>query len=538
MPKLFADLHIHPTLYSYNRMRNHPEEKDGDRFHPWYDQPTSTQALDRGDRGATYTQASVARLVHGRCRLAFASITPIEKGFFVGDVEGETETPWAAEALKLVSGATAVRSIGHLIRRDSDSALGEVTRILRNRGPLRRLLQRTFLKYGMPRIRHFFSDDFDYWDEFQREYEFLASRSGVESTGTVDLGGGATIEISGTYRMVRTTEELRSTVEDSDEVAIIHTIEGGHTFSIAPDQKPVSEALMFERIDALKSLEFPLFFLTLAHHFDNGICGHAHSLIDVGQHVMNQRPRMHDGFEPGLGMRVLRKLLALDEELADTGERRILIDVKHLSPQSRKELYEEVVRPVNTSGSAPSIPVLASHAGFSGVPTLDEQIADADHESDHWHRGPYYAWGINLSHEDVRMIHDSRGVIGLCFDQRICGVKPKESVPAQSWIHPMLAQILGIVDVIWLDDGLSRDEKLRAWDMVGIGSDFDGMIDPVTAYPTVSHFDQWALDLHSQLESLKHTRGIAEIGVDELVEKIAWRNAYEFALRHFDLACR
>lgn len=538
MAELFADLHLHPTLYSFNRMRNHPEEDDDERFHPWHEQPTDSGALERGDRGSTYTQASMARLVHGKCRLAFASITPIEKGFFVGDTEGHTEKPWAAEALKLVSGATVVRSLRHLVRSDTDAALGELTGVLRNRGPLRRLLQRTFLKYGPARIRHFFSEEFDYWDEFQREYEFLASRTGVRSKGRVDLGAQGWEEVEGTYHLVRDGEEMRHIVEETDEVAVVLTIEGGHTFSIAPDQTPVSEALMFERIDALKSLEHPLFFLTLAHHFDNGICGHAHSLIDVGQHVMNQKPRQHEGFEPGLGMRVLRKLLALDDDLADTGERRILIDVKHLSPQSRKELYAEVITPVNRDETAPPVPVIASHAGFSGVVTLDEQIADAELENDHWHRGPFYAWGINVSHEDVRAIHDSRGVVGLCFDQRICGIKPKESVPYPSWIHPMLQQILGFVDVIWLDERRSRADRLAVWDTICIGSDFDGMIDPVSAYPTVSHFEAWSQDLGEQLEALSHTRGIAEIGVDELVEKIAWRNAYDFALRNFGLAAR
>lgn len=537
MPRLFADLHLHPTLYSFNRMRNHPEEDDPERFHPWHDQPTDSAALERGDRGSTYTQASVARLVHGKCRIAFASITPIEKGFFVGDTEGATETPWAAEALKLVSGATVVRSLRHLVRSDTDSALGELTKILRNRGPLRRMLQRTFLKYGPARIRHFFSEEFDYWDEFQREYEFLASKSGSVSSGQVDLASDGWEEVSGTYRLATDADELREIVENSDDVAIILTIEGGHTFSIAPDQQPVSESVMMERIDALKALEHPLFFLTLAHHFDNGICGHAHSLIDIGQHVMNQAPRMHEGFEPGLGMRVLRKLLALDDDLRDTGERRILIDVKHLSPRSRQEFYD-VVRTVNGGDDAPDIPVIASHAGFAGVRDLDEMIANQDRENDHWHRGPYYAWGINLSHEDVATIHDTRGVIGLCFDQRICGIKPKEAVPREAWIHPMLQQILGIVDVVWLDERRSREDRLKVWDIVGIGSDFDGMIDPVSAYPTVSHFQVWADDLHEQLEAISHTRGIAELGVDELVEKIAWRNAYEFALRHFDLASR
>jgi hypothetical protein len=50
-------------------------------------------------------------------------------------------------------------------------------------------------------------------------------------------------------------------------------------------------------------------------------------------------------------------------------------------------------------------------------------------------------------------------------------------------------------------------------------------------YETIRRLPSARADLRRHLEAAKEQRGIAEIGVDELVDKIAWRNAYEFALR-------
>ena len=95
-----------------------------------------------------------------------------------------------------------------------------------------------------------------------------------------------------------------------------------------------------------------------------------------------------------------------------------------------------------------------------------------------------------------------------------------------------------MIDVIMLDDRLTKAQKKRAWDCLCLGTDYDGLIDPLSKYPTAMHLPDFAADLEQILEENKHTRYIAEIGVQELVEKICWRNAYEFALKHLPAACR
>ena len=87
------------------------------------------------------------------------------------------------------------------------------------------------------------------------------------------------------------------------------TIEGAHIFG----GTALDEATVLGRIDFIKKeWDHPLFFITFSHHFDNGLCGHAHSLPEVATFVLNQEKAMNEGFT-ALGWKVIRKLLAIDE---------------------------------------------------------------------------------------------------------------------------------------------------------------------------------------------------------------------------------
>lgn len=182
--------------------------------------------------------------------------------------------------------------------------------------------------------------------------------------------------------------------------------------------------------------------------------------------------------------------------------------------------------------------MILSHAGYSGVSSLDAMIEDTGNEDDYWHIGAYYAWNLNFCDDDIRMVHETGGIFGVCLDQRVAGILPKQKVHDEQWIHVLMQQILGVVDVIMLDDRYSPQEKARIWDCVGLGTDYDGMIDPMSRYPTTLDLDLLAMDLHEALEAIAHTRMIQEIGVETLVEKICWKNAWELVRRHFKYACR
>ncbi len=489
--------------------------------------------MQRGARGATYTQCTMPMLVESGTRLIFASITPIERGFFVGAEEVEEETSFAVELAKFATGTTLLSSASLLLRGRRHEAGSTIAGLLRNRGPARRVLQRAFLRYSPERIRYMQSHDFDYWDEFERELEFFRNADGREEEGFVVRPNGRRDTVRGRYDLIRDGAHLDAVLDTGRDVATVLTIEGAHTFSIGPDGNRVPDDVLFGRIRALREMPERVLFVTLAHHFDNGLCGHARSLPDAASWVMDQSPKMEEDLEP-IGLRVVRELLDLDEDLAPRGGNRILIDCKHMSPRARQTYYSEVIGPFNEKArreGRPTIPVVHSHIAYSGVTTLDELIADADRASDHWHRPPFLAWGINVCDEDVRVVWQSGGLLGVVFDQRVCGVAPRQRLEPEAWVELFVRQLFALVDAVWQDERLPRDQCLSIWDCVCLGTDFDGLIDPFSQYPTVLHFDRFRRDLIEVLERHVHTRGIAEIGPAELAEKILWRNAEEFARR-------
>jgi hypothetical protein len=426
----------------------------------------------------------------------------------------------------------------------------EVAALLRNRGPLRQLLQTLVMRYPLSRIKHMMSPEFDYWDEFMREYDFMARGDGQKHEVVVEhVRDGRPIRerIEGCVSIARDAAHLEQILATDDEVAIVLSIEGGHTFSVAPDESIHARAIILDRIDQLKALAHPILFITIAHHFDNGFCGHAHSIPDAAKLVMDQGPRMHEGFERAddLGMAVVRALLSLNDALEPTGEGRILIDCKHMSPLARKEYYDEIVDPVNAAregwdedaqAAYPPIPVIFSHGAYSGIGTLDEVIEAADLETDSRHIGDFYAWGINLCDDDVRAVHRTQGLVGIVFERRVAGVKPGQRLPDDLWPKVLVRQILGLVDVIYHDERLDEAARRTIWECICIGSDYDGFIDPVQSYPTAMELPAFAEDLRRELSAVAHTRSIAQLGVDKLVEMICWQNAERFARLHLPAA--
>lgn len=540
----FSDLHCHPTLYAFNRMRSSPElERDRAVFHPWQECASDVKKMESASRGTWYSQANFPKLIEGKVKLAFASFTPIEKGFFIGSGYGD-ERKFSREVLRWLRGEVALMASFRLLKGDVDGAAREVLGILRNRGPLRKLVQRIVMAYPMKRVQFLASDAYDYWEELLLEYDFLKLGDRQRRQVEIETGEGKK-SVQGSYRIVKDSQDLEESFATDDEVALVLTIEGGHVFSVGPKLEILSLEVMKERIKRLKEWEHPVLFLTLAHHFENGLCGHAHSLIDMADWIMDQEQALNEGLDKERGRAVIRELLDLDEENKDRGGKRILIDTRHMSAQSRKEYYEEIIKPYNQwwekqskayQARYPKLPVVMSHCGYTGVATLDELIRDASREGDNWRKGSWYSWNINLCDEDIRITVESEGLIGLCMDRRILGMASGEKVAPEVASQVLIEQIFAIADAVMVDDRLSEAEKARVWDCICLGTDYDGVIQPLEAYPTALDLPQFGKDLRRALKEREHTRQIGAIGVEVILEKIAWRNAYEFAMRHLPAA--
>ena len=80
----YADLHFHPGQSAFNKVRFTDEEKDPGKYHPWNIPNSKLKKQKKGKQAFKYTQCDFAKCTESGVKLAFASLYPIEKGFFLG----------------------------------------------------------------------------------------------------------------------------------------------------------------------------------------------------------------------------------------------------------------------------------------------------------------------------------------------------------------------------------------------------------------------------------------------------------------------
>ena len=90
----------------------------------------------------------------------------------------------------------------------------------------------------------------------------------------------------------------------------------------------------------MKQWEFVPFYISLNHHFWNGLAGHAKSLMKLIGTIVSQEEGINEGLK-GMGEEVIKLLLK------KTNGPRILIDIKHMSPKCRKDFYAFIISLIN-----------------------------------------------------------------------------------------------------------------------------------------------------------------------------------------------
>lgn len=206
----------------------------------------------------------------------------------------------------------------------------------------------------------------------------------------------------------------------------------------------------------------------------------------------------------------------------------ILIDIKHMSLKSRLDFYE-----YRRNNGCQQYPIIASHMGVAGYSISEWQEATkkvkVEREADLPKIGifteretagkwgafnnvfTFNPWSINLMDEDIVEIIQSNGLIGLSLDVRILGWQNmltkedqmeyisvedfkyffpdkfqqfEELLPqeVESWLVPIredrhpLSLCFNLLHIISV--GKLYTAK-NPWDHVCIGSDFDGLINPI-----------------------------------------------------------
>ncbi|MEB2777465.1 hypothetical protein SYJ56_19275 [Algoriphagus sp. D3-2-R+10] len=492
----YIDIHLHPHGRTFNFLRN-SKLKNSEDYNPWTSIKSNYKAMERGKRAFSFSQCNFAQCWNGDCAVVFAAIYPFEKGFFSGGGHLDKDSIFVLE-----NTIDKIPLFGRVVNSILEKITGAVFNSEYERKSVKDYFQSMLMRMPGKRIEFLQSPEYDYWTEAKEEIEFILSRNGVESKSKIlkrslkkEVKKSESFEKAvGTYVVAKNFKDISDAL-DENKLVIVLTLEGAHSFGLDKNKFEV-----FNRIEELKRMEYPIFFVTFSHHFNNYLCGHAHSLIKGALLLANQNDGLQSEFND-LGLAAARLLLSLSPENIkneDSLGRRILLDVKHMGVESREQLYHEIIFPCLHKND--NIPVIASHVCYSGVATFEELKENwtlkKETEDLFLNQGLNH-WNINVCDQDIEVILKTNGLLGICLDERIMGFNKSDKQNGFVLLETNLERLL---EGLFFNTNLSPEEKSRIWNVMCIGTDFEGYIDPTENYPTVIEFKELEKDLKSIIQ--------------------------------------
>lgn len=101
----------------------------------------------------------------------------------------------------------------------------------------------------------------------------------------------------------------------------------------------------------------------------------------------------------------------------------------------------------------------------------------------------------------------------------------------EEWASVLLDNIIHIVKVI---QNSTAKNKEQIWDRITIGSDFDGMINPLNAFSTAGRFDELTKTWNKLLRKLPYNNYLMGFTADQVLDKICYQNVYDFVIKHYN----
>ncbi len=545
MKPKFADLHLHPHMRSFNWLHEPGKDESQTKYDPWWIILPNFKKAEAGKRAASYSQCDLAQIVNGNMKLAIVSLYPLEKGWVTGAknitkgriidlhklLGNNALNDFASETANLI-----VKPLFFLLGKDKKQHVA-----------VRDFMQTVFMKLPYKKINFFQSDNYNYFNELKEERKYLLKKNDIETSTDLFVPWqkklftkksklrkkhADRLIAKGTYVFAKSGDHVKEII-DSGKIAFVLSIEGTNVFN---SDKPLAEVI--KNIKEVKNWDEPLLFITFSHHFYNFLAGQAHSLPNIANLVLDQSEGLTKGFTDD-GWEVLRFLLSLDKDnkyQPDQMGRRILIDVKHLNARARLEYYKNIIEPCLIKGDR--IPVIASHVAYSGRKTLVDHIADMSNEKDGFMAERYghqfNAWNINICDEDILTIFKTGGRIGVNFDQRILAI-PKKDIPKKDRHMSYFWQNMkSMMKVVLESDEVKTSEKEKVLNMICLGSDFDGYIDPADKYATVLDLQEFRADLINEIDKdpEKEKFMFDKYNAEDIAEKICFQNAFDFVVEN------
>ena len=350
----------------------------------------------------------------------------------------------------------------------------------------------------------------------------------------------------------RAEEDIREKVEDEvEKFKQMPPDQSVNLDSVAPTIRSQSMKI-FDELDStinyIKTHDPPVFMVTVGHLAFNGMIGHAPALdgnrvarvllrkffrTRVSNDRIWQKNWQDKFYSPPaptqFGDDVIKRLLS------KTNGYRIYIDLKHSAYATRDWFYEESYK---WRARGDTIPPICSHCAASGLSDLHYSITTDEYAyADSKGVQNFYPLSINLYDEEIATICDLDGIIGITLEERVLGgymknPVPNDTVKAAGRRKENLKKL----------DKLRRDKKLNilidsvqeeaarkpyyytlsdkeafriicedylslepfmqnlfyiidkskkgsdAWNHLCIGSDLDGLVDPLDIIPTASQY--------------------------------------------------
>ena len=367
---------------------------------------------------------------------------------------------------------------------------------------------------------------------------------------------------------------------DSNTIHVAFTLEGLH--SLCSGLRNFSKATILANLDDLRS-KLSLISVNPTHIEQSPLCNHAFAMPYFDGEIF--KPTGNKISSDGVDI------------IRHCYQNNILIDLKHMSLAARLYLYE--LRQFNAFGNNP--PLVCTHAGFTGISKdkIHDYITDYDNRPDKYSRifyGKPRMYGgnvappcfnpcsINLYDEDILAIMNSGGMIGLSLDKRILGYQNYErnspdNFPVEdeyvsrkeeklflptgpnaevgnaiandkciTWeevkdggvVQPnagfqhlchFMAHVLHLIVV-------TGPNAAQALKQVCIGSDFDGLINPIWCCETTDDIYHFKQDFKDQFVSFANESGVdlpAGFDINNFCEDLFFRNGRDFIMKRLDI---
>lgn len=463
-------------------------------------------------------------------RLMVVTLSPPEKGFFAGVPHGKLDRTQILELSRVLHQA------------GTEAALDWVEKFFGQRVQRDDSLLRP-LRTALPRIQHFQSNRYDYFEELLNEYRFYLHQSRA---------------VAPPFRLLK--EKLPG--DDSKTPVVILAIGGIHALGVGnPEDEharpgeprlDVRMGTLKQRIRQLKGEE-PLddgtwwahrpLYITLSQHFSNTLFGHAPTFRQPAHLLYHQARQLGHGIQRPHGLEVIKELLGLSVELHATQSKRILIDISHMSAASRLDFYKHIIRPFNQRHQHRhmKIPVVASRVAYSGLDRLDELAVRERQEAPGQvpRENGFVATSLNLTDEDVIEIFNSRGLLGLTLDKHQLGAEEpmrwwKLTLKSETRVsdHALKRNLRQLVAIPF---AYGLESPLQIWDRLCIGTGFEQFTVPLDRYPGVNQLATLEEDLVKILTALYHEEPLwlGSYRPERLARKLCYENVMEFVKRNY-----